>query len=104
MHFKRQILATLVLVLLNVVAFSQIVKRMEPLNWWEGMVNSRVQIMLYGPKIADLSVKVQGLTVVEQIRTENPAERQLKLTATVTNAGLTGSESTAILEKTTVVA
>lgn len=39
-----------------------------------------------------------------QLRTENPAERTLKLTATVSSALLIGSEATAILEKTVVVA
>ena len=36
-----------------------------------------------------------------RIRTENPTERALKLTATVTSAGETGSEATAILKKKT---
>ena len=38
------------------------------------------------------------------IRTENPAERQLKLVATVNNAMVAGSEATVILKKETVVA
>jgi hypothetical protein len=36
-----------------------------------------------------------------EIATENPAERQIRLTAAVTNADLVGSEVTAILEKET---
>lgn len=72
MQFKRQVLATLLFVIFNGAIHAQVINRMEPMNWWEGMTNSRVQIMLYGPKIADLTLKVDGLTVMEQIRTENP--------------------------------
>jgi hypothetical protein len=39
-----------------------------------------------------------------QLRTESVVDRVIKLTATVTSAGATGSEATAILEKTVVVA
>lgn len=39
-----------------------------------------------------------------QLRTENPAERVFNLTATVTNAFVSGSEATVILKKETVVA
>lgn len=51
---------------------AQAVKRMEPLNWWEGMNLRRVEIMLYGDDIAKYDVNVEGLTVMQQLRTENP--------------------------------
>lgn len=72
MHNKNHLFAILLLLFLQFDSNAQIVKRMEPLNWWAGMNQSRVQIMLYGPKISELTLTVDGLTVMEQIRTENP--------------------------------
>jgi glycosidase len=72
MLLKTKFIYGLLSIGLNYSFFAQIVQRMEPLNWWEGMRLSRVEIMLYGPKIAENSIKVEGLTVMQQIRTENP--------------------------------
>jgi glycosidase len=72
MQQKNQFIAAFALIFFSTVFHAQVVKRMEPLNWWEGMHNSRVEIMLYGPKIAEFKVQVEGLTVMQQIRTENP--------------------------------
>ncbi len=70
---KGKILLFLVLlVLVQNQAFAQLVQRMEPLHWWADMHLSRVQILLYGKNIAQCSVQVQELTILEQIRTENP--------------------------------
>jgi len=72
MKLNSLFFALFVFLFVNTELFAQVIKRMEPLNWWEGMNHSRVQIMLYGPKIAALTIKAEGLTVIEQIRTENP--------------------------------
>ena len=72
MQHKIQFIAAFTLIFISTAFHAQVVKRMEPLNWWEGMHNSRVEIMLYGPKIAEFNVQVEGLTVMQQIRTENP--------------------------------
>lgn len=69
---QKHFLSALILLFLNSCVHSQVVQRMEPLNWWEGMHKSRVQIMLYGPKISELTLKLDNLTVIDQIRTENP--------------------------------
>ena len=61
-----------VFLFISATTLAQEIKRMEPLNWWEGMHLSQVQIMLYGDKIAAYDLKVDGLTVMNQIRTENP--------------------------------
>lgn len=72
MNFKNICVSVYIALFFNLLVHAQAIQRMEPLNWWEGMQQSRVQILLYGPKIAELQVKVGGLMVVEQIRTENP--------------------------------
>lgn len=69
---KTKFIFGILSICLNLSLFAQVVQRMEPLNWWEGMQNSRVEIMLYGPKIAEHTIQVEGLTVMQQLRTENP--------------------------------
>lgn len=58
-------------------AFSQehhIVRKVEPVNWWVGMKNPKLQLVLYGDSIGGLSVKMPRehlrLTTVRQV--ENP--------------------------------
>ncbi len=50
------------------------VQRMEPANWWVGMENREVQILLYGPDVArcDISVSYPGVTLKEVAKVENP--------------------------------
>ena len=54
--------------------FSQLaiadINRIDPPNWWAGMVDPNLQLMLYGPAISDLDVttdypgaQVVGVTV-----------------------------------------
>ena len=44
-----------------------------PLNWWVGMKHNRVQLMLHGKSIGDLSLeeKYPGVTIEKIHRTEN---------------------------------
>lgn len=52
----------------------KIVQRIEPANWWVGMKNTSVQILLYGKNIQNLEVRLNAKYVqIEQIyRPENP--------------------------------
>jgi len=48
--------------------------RVEPSNWWTGMKNSELQIMVYGPNIAKSALRInyQGITLKELAKTTNP--------------------------------
>jgi glycosidase len=72
MKSKHIALFVFALILSSNSLFSQDLKRMEPLNWWVGMEHSQVQIMLYGDKIATLKPHIKELTILSEIRTENP--------------------------------
>ena len=61
--------------LLSVPLFAQItINRVEPANWWVGMKNKELQIMVYGPNIssAKLTVNYPGVLIKEVAKTENP--------------------------------
>ncbi|MEN7343183.1 MAG: glycoside hydrolase family 13 protein [Pseudomonadota bacterium] len=71
--------ALLLLVAFNVGNASELgsrtdrVQRVEPANWWVGMADQRVQVMLYGQTIAGAEVQSThaGITVGEQHTTNN---------------------------------
>ncbi|MDE6190645.1 MAG: glycoside hydrolase family 13 protein [Muribaculum sp.] len=50
------------------------IDRIEPPYWWTGMKQDTLQLMVYGPKIADSSVSLQypGVTLAETVHLENP--------------------------------
>ena len=50
------------------------VQRVEPANWWVGMENPEVQVLLYGKDIANCQVSVNypGVTLKEVAKVENP--------------------------------
>jgi hypothetical protein len=54
------------------LAQTQVLQHVEPGNWWAGMEHHQVQILLHGQEIAKYKVEVSGLTILEEIRTENP--------------------------------
>ncbi len=49
------------------------VSRVEPANWWTGMKNKELQIMVYGPGISKskLQINYPGVTIKEVSRIEN---------------------------------
>ena len=53
-------------------SFAQLLQHVEPANWWVGMEHHQVQVLLHGPQISKYKVEVAGLTILEQVRTENP--------------------------------
>lgn len=69
---KKLIVFTIICMFIVPVLSAQKVERMEPLNWWIDMNLSRVEVMLYGDNIAQYTLQVEGLTVMQQLRTENP--------------------------------
>ena len=72
----NRILFTLFLsVLLNVNFANAIeITRVEPANWWVGMKNTELQIMVYGPGIANskLNINYPGVQVKEIAKASNP--------------------------------
>ena len=58
------------------------IDRLEPAFWWTGMQNKELQIMVYGPNIAqcEVSVKYPGITLDRCIKLESPNYLFLYLT------------------------
>jgi hypothetical protein len=50
------------------------ITRVEPSNWWTGMKNTELQIMVYGPNISKskLTINYPGITVKEVAKTTSP--------------------------------
>lgn len=50
------------------------ITRLEPAFWWVGMKNPELQLLVYGPHIAECTVKVEypGVRLKEVIQVENP--------------------------------
>lgn len=48
-------------------------ERIEPVNWWAGMAQSRLQILLYGEGVGHLNPRVEtdGIRILEVVRVEN---------------------------------
>lgn len=58
--------------LFTFLSYAQVFKHVEPANWWVGMEHHQVQVLLHGQEIAKYKVEVSGLTILEELRTENP--------------------------------
>jgi len=56
------------------IANAQIVKRIEPLNWWVGMKKPNVQLMVYGQNVssAEVSLIADGVKIESTEKVENP--------------------------------
>ncbi len=51
-----------------------LIHRVEPTNWWAGMQQSELQLMLYGPKIGDAAISIDyaGVVIKRKVLTDNP--------------------------------
>lgn len=69
----KRILTSGLSLLCAAVALAQGV-RVEPANWWVGMRNPQVQLMLHGEGIAALKpgVEGRGVSIADVVRTDNP--------------------------------
>ncbi len=60
----------------NAIIAQQIppLERVEPMNWWVGMQNPKLQLIVHGYKIADRAVKMSypGVTLTQVHKVENP--------------------------------
>jgi glycosidase len=71
----RKILAIVWLVLVSATGMAaDRIERIEPVSWWVGMQDQRLQLLVHGTKIADLQPAVQyaGVLVESVERVENP--------------------------------
>lgn len=70
---KRIMATTIVATLTAAAAWAQDVK-VEPANWWVGMKNPNVQLMLHAADIAkyEPSVEWRGVEIADVTRTDNP--------------------------------
>ncbi len=50
------------------------IEHLEPGSWWVGMHNPRLQLMVHGPRIAELTpaLRYPGVTLKRSIKTDNP--------------------------------
>jgi len=64
------------LLLISVQAFNQDlqINRMEPPFWWNGMKNTELQIMFYGPNIAKYNCQIndKSISIKQIVKTNNP--------------------------------
>jgi glycosidase len=69
-----RILPILFFVLISFVSFALQVDRVEPVNWWVGMKNPSLQLMVHGPGIAgsDISIDYPGVKITSVSRQDSP--------------------------------
>ena len=76
MLFKNSMLIVLVGILLSgmCIADDYRIDRLEPPFWWQGFKHTELQLMVYGPAIAELtpSIEYPGISISRVERTDNP--------------------------------
>ena len=72
----------LLLLLLPLLTTAQSITRVNPTNWWVGMKEPAVQLLIYGPQAGTLAYSVNhpGVTLTETHTVENPNYAFLDLT------------------------
>jgi len=70
----RSLLLIAAVLLTTISARAITITRVDPENWWVGMKNKDLQIMVYGPGIskASLTITYPGIKIKEVARTDNP--------------------------------
>ena len=73
---KLRSIIFLLLTLTTTQGFSQMpaLERVEPMNWWVGMKNPKLQLIVHGDKIAERNVKLRypGVKLLKVNKVENP--------------------------------
>jgi glycosidase len=74
MNIKMKNLLILVVLLWSIDGLGQTVKRVEPLHWWVGMHNPKVQLVIYGEGIGKSEVRLtkEGLSLIQVHQVDNP--------------------------------
>src|SRR5690554_2559716 len=72
----RKFLLFLLVCFFNLTIFAQIpsLERIEPANWWVGMKNPNLQLVVHGDKVSERSVAIKhdGVTLKNVHKIENP--------------------------------
>jgi len=73
-NYKLAFAITISFILLVSTVKAITISRVEPANWWVGMKNKQLQIMVYGPGIArsTLTINYPGIKITEIAKTDNP--------------------------------
>src|SRR5690606_21991875 len=68
-----RIVIAIIFIFIHLTSFAQ-VDRIEPLNWWVGMNNPNVQLLIYGNNISKKTVRIDypGVELIKQQQVENP--------------------------------
>ncbi len=71
---KKLIIAFLCLAFLQAAAQNPSIQRIDPTNWWIGMKNPSVQLLIYGSNLkgSTVSINYAGVTVKKVNEVENP--------------------------------
>ncbi|MEZ4926007.1 MAG: alpha-amylase family glycosyl hydrolase [Saprospiraceae bacterium] len=73
---KQTISALIVLICVSLQAFAQTpaIQRVDPANWWAGMKNPELQLLIYGKDLkgSDVSIDYAGVNVRQVYEVENP--------------------------------
>ncbi len=70
----KNLLFTLLILFYTIIAIGQTqIDRIEPPNWWTGMHNPEVQLLIHGDKIGDLNpvIEYEGVEITQVIKVEN---------------------------------
>ncbi|MES2797431.1 MAG: alpha-amylase family glycosyl hydrolase, partial [Bacteroidota bacterium] len=73
-EFSKIYLWVSVLFTFQIFSQNPVIKRVEPTNWYVGMKNPKLQLIIYGQNIGDAFVKIdyQGVNLVKTHSVENP--------------------------------
>ena len=73
---KQTISALIVLICVSLQVFAQtpVIQRVDPTNWWVGMKNPELQLLIYGKDLkgSDVSIDYAGINVRQVYEVENP--------------------------------
>ena len=71
---KKLLIALLCLAFLQGFAQNQMIQRIDPTNWWVGMKNPSVQLLIYGTNLkgSKVSINYAGVTIKKVNEVENP--------------------------------
>lgn len=71
---KKTIFLFTALLLHASLLFSQTIKRVDPTNWWVGMKNPKLQLLLYGKDLkgSKVAIKHKGIKIEKVHEVENP--------------------------------
>ena len=64
----------LIIVLMPLLAFAEVVDRVEPPSWWVGMNSSKLQLLVHGKGVGQLQPKLDypGVKIVTVHQADSP--------------------------------